>query len=176
MVSWPPLLLPLQTGFSQPWPHTGCWTTLCCEGRGCPGHCAVFSRLLGLCLPGARDTPLPNPDNPKCLQTLPEVPRETESHLVEKRCPRQSAPSGQGSGLPSSLLHPKVLNLRKYPSDARGHCRGTRRARHPGVVGVGALGFATCHRCDVGFGTGQTGSSPRWAIFKLCGLEVARIL
>lgn len=127
------LLLPLQTGFLRLGPTLGAGPRFA-VGRGAvlgPAPCSAASLAFAFQVPG---TPPPqNPDNPKCLQTLPEVPRETESHSVEKRRPRQSAPSRQGPGLPSSLLQPKVLNLRKCPSDARGHCRETHRARHPGA-------------------------------------------
>ena len=55
-------------------------------GGGCPGHCRMLSGIPGL---HPLEAPLPDHDNEKCLQTVPNVPRGEEmgnSLPVENPC------------------------------------------------------------------------------------------
>lgn len=51
---------------------------------GCPGSCRIFSSIAGLSALDTRSTSPLSHDNQKCLQALPDIPRDnvtpTENH------------------------------------------------------------------------------------------------
>lgn len=66
----------------------GIWGWVLIWGGGCAGHPRVSSSIPG-CYPlDASSSPHPSCDNQKHLHTLPSVPREAKSPLVENHCLR----------------------------------------------------------------------------------------